>query len=87
MNIRFGGNYLCARSDECLPAKLRNGEPTANLARKKVRNFGVSGHGFHLSGVGVASERMCAVFAFEIAAVQAQVAQEQIALHCTVTVS
>jgi len=70
-----------------LPSDFRNRQSPANLPCQQICNLGVARDRFRLSGFGVAPQGVRAAFALQIAAMQAQVAQQGFPLHWMVTVS
>jgi ECF sigma factor len=77
--------YVALRSTEgavtARSADLRDGQASADLAGKEVRDLGVAGHGFHHAGGRVQPERMGASLALENAAVKSKLLQQRVALH------
>ena len=68
-------------------ANLRNRKSAADLRSQPIRNLGVPGNCFNVTGLGIAPKRVRAPLALQIAAVTAQMPQQGTAFHSTVTVS
>ena len=59
----------------------------ADLRSQPIRNLGVPGNCFNVTGLGIAPKRVRAPLALQIAAVMTQMPQQRTAFHSTVTVS
>jgi len=68
-------------------ANLRNRKSAADLRSQPIRNLGVPGNCFNVTGLGIAPKRVRAPLALQIAAVMTQMPQQRTAFHSTVTVS
>ena len=68
-------------------ANLRNRKSAADLRSQPIRNLGVPGNCFNVTGLGIAPKRVRAPLALQIAAVMTQMPQQSTAFHSTVTVS
>jgi hypothetical protein len=80
------GDWALARRIRSF-AKLGHRKAAANFSPKQIGYLGMAWHSFHLSGLGIAPQGMCATFALQVTAVQSEMAQERLTLHWMVTVS
>src|SRR5256884_3104914 len=70
-----------------LAANLRHRKSAADLRNQPIRDLGVPGNCFNVTGLGIAPKRVRPPLALQIAAVIAQMPQQGTAFHSTVTVS
>ena len=67
--------------------RFRDFEGAADFLGQFIGNLGVPGDGFDVAGLGIAPEGMRAAFALEIASLPAQVPEQGLPFHRTVTIS